>query len=123
MKRWPIAVIAALAAALGALSHAAPSKVPLELWGLDAGDEVTIDGVSVNVRAGGAPRAFVGDPDATNAPVLHEVTVGKHEIVVRRAGCAPRGFSVSIESASKRAIVLEPVDAERCALPTAPARR
>jgi len=107
----------------GALSSAAQTKVPIEIWGVESGDEVSIDGAPVTVRSGGSPRVFAGDPDATNAPVLHEVSVGKHEITVRRASCAPRTFVVSLESGSKRAIVLEPEDPERCALPFAPARR
>ena len=110
-------------ALVGALAHAAQSKVVLEIWGLEAGDALSLDGAALNVRSGGAARVFVGDPEATNAPVLHEVATGKREIVVQRAGCAPRAFAVSIESPSKRAIVLEREDPERCALPFAPARR
>jgi hypothetical protein len=130
VKHRTAALVAALtvfgAGGFVALLQAAPmspNSVPLEVWGLEAGDEVTIDGVAVTVRSGGAPRSFVGDPDATNAPVLHEVSAGKHEIAVRRAGCAPRTVTVLVESASKRAIVLEPEDPDRCALPLAPARR
>lgn len=120
MKR--IAIIAAVVAPF-ALASAATPRVPLEIWGASAGDEITIDGAAVNVRSGGAPRLFVGDPDATNAPVLHEVTPGKHEIVVTQKGCAPRSFSISVEGSTKRAIVLEPLDAARCAIPFAPPRR
>ena len=112
-----------LVAVLATGSQAAPTKVALEIWGLEAGDEVSIDGAPVNVRSGGAPRTFVGDPAAANAPVLHELSPGKHELAIRRGGCAPRGFTVNLETASKRAIVLEPEDPERCALPLAPARR
>lgn len=121
--RASVAACAAMAAVLAAVSQAAPTKVALEIWGLEAGDEVTIDGAPVNVRSGGAPRTFAGDPDATNAPVLHELAPGKHELSVRRGGCAPRTFAVSLDTASKRAIVFEPEDPERCALPLAPARR
>lgn len=106
-----------------AAANAAPPKVPVEIWGLEAGDEVTIDGVAVNVRSGGAPRVFAGDPDATNAPVLHELPGGRHEVTVRRGACAPRTFTLTLESGSKRAIVFEPEDPDRCALPLAPARR
>lgn len=120
MKR---SVFVGAVVAFATASQAAPTKVPLEIWGLESGDEVTLDGAPVNVRSGGAPRVFAGDPDATNAPLLHEVALGKHEITVRRASCAPRTFTVTIETTSKRAIVLEPQDPERCALPLAPARR
>lgn len=121
MKR--IAIIAALLGSTLAIATAAPNRVPLEIWGAAAGDEITIDGVAVNVRTGGAARLFTGDPDATNAPVLHEVTSGRHEVVVKRQGCAPRAFTVTIEGAAKRAVVLEPIDAARCAIPFAPPRR
>lgn len=121
MKRGLLAL--ALVALGAAASQAAPTKVPLEIWGLEAGDEVTIDGTAVNVRSGGAPRPFVGDPAAANAPVLHELSPGRHELAVRRGGCAPRTFTVNLETPSKRAIVLEPEDPDRCALPLAPARR
>jgi hypothetical protein len=100
---------------------ASPGR-PLEIWGLEAGDQATIDGASVNVRSGGAPRLFGGDPDATNAPVLHELAAGKHEIAIRRSSCAPRVFTVALEGATKRAIVLEKQDAARCAIPFAPKR-
>jgi hypothetical protein len=106
-----------------AIASAAPTRVPLEIWGAAAGDEITIDGVAVNVRGGGAPRLFTGDPDAANAPVLHEVNAGKHEIAVKRQGCATRTFTIAIEGTTKRSIVLEPLDAARCAIPFAPARR
>lgn len=95
---------------------------PLEIWGLEAGDEATIDGVALNVRSGGAPRFFAGDPDATNAPVLHEVSPGKHELAIKRPSCAPRVFSLSLEGSTKRALVLEKIDAARCAIPFAPKR-
>jgi hypothetical protein len=121
MKRLALAVAAT--ATVVTASHAAPTKVPLEMWGLEANDEVSIDGASVNVRSGGAARTFAGDPDATNAPVLHELTPGRHEITVRRGGCAPRDFTVTLESGSKRAVIFEAEDLERCALPLAPPRR
>ena len=121
MKRVAIA-LAVLTGAL-AVASAAPPRVPIEIWGAAAGDEITIDGAAVNVRAGGAPRVFTGDPDATNAPVLHEVAAGKHEIVVKRAGCAARTFALTIEGTTKRSIVLEPMDPARCAIPFAPPRR
>jgi hypothetical protein len=94
---------------------------PLEIWGLEAGDEVSIDGANINVRSGGAPRLFNGDPDATNAPVLYEAAMGKHEINVRRASCAPRSFTITL-GGTKRAIVLEKSDPARCGIPFAPKR-
>jgi hypothetical protein len=118
-----IAIIAALLGSTLAIATAAPNRVPLEVWGASAGDEITIDGAKVNVRTGGAARVFTGDPDATNAPVLHEVSTGRHEVVVKRQGCAPRAFTISIEGAAKRSIVLEAIDAARCAIPFAPPRR
>ncbi len=100
-----------------------PSQArPLEIWGLDAGDQATIDGLAVNVRSGGAPRLFAGDPDATNAPVLHELAAGKHELVIRRQSCAPRVFSLALDGTTKRALVLEKQDPARCAIPFAPKR-
>lgn len=97
---------------------------PIEIWGLEASDEVAIDGAPVNVRSGGAARIFSGDPDATNAPVLHEAPLGKHEIIIRGSRCAPRAFSIVLapETRTKRAIVLERTDAARCAVPFAPKR-
>ncbi|MBI2391613.1 MAG: hypothetical protein HYV09_18640 [Deltaproteobacteria bacterium] len=120
-----VSLCAALAVACGVLaaSQAAPAKVPLEIWGLEAGDELTIDGVAVNVRGGGAARAFTGDPDATSAPAMEEVSVGRHELAVRRAGCVARTFAVTVETASKRAVVIEPPAKERCTIPFAPPRR
>lgn len=94
---------------------------PVEIWGLDAGDELTIDGANINVRSGGAPRIFSGDPDATNAPVLHEIAIGKHDLVVRRSSCVPRAFTVTL-GGLKRAVVLEKLDAARCTIPFAPKR-
>ena len=106
-----------------AASRAASPSVPLELWGLEAGDEVTVDGEPVTVRSGGASRAFVGDPEATNAPALKELSPGQHVVVVRRGACAPRTFAVVLEGVTRRAIVFEPEDPERCALPSPPPRR
>lgn len=103
-------------------ASAAPSKAQLEIWGVDATDELSIDGAKQSPKGGGA-RVFTGDPTATNAPVLLEVGNGKHEIVVRRAECAPRTFVVSVEGSTKRAIVFEKEDAERCAIPLLPPRR
>jgi hypothetical protein len=105
-----------------ATANAAPSKVQLEIWGVESTDEVSIDGAAQTPKGGGG-RVFSGDPNATNAPVLVEVTSGKHEIVVRRGECAPRTFVVNVEGSSKRAIVFEREDAERCAIPLLPARR
>ncbi len=121
MKR--VAIALALLGSTFAVASAAPTRVPLEIWGATAGDEITIDGAAVNVRASGAPRVFGGDPDATNAPVLHEVGTGKHEIAVKRQNCATRTFTITIEGSTKRSIVLEPLDAARCAIPFAPPRR
>ena len=100
-----------------------PSR-PLEIWGLEPGDEVAIDGASVSVRSGGAPRIFSGDPDATNAPVVHELAMGKHELAIRGSRCAPRVFSIALatDPRTKRAIVLERIDAAHCAIPFAPRR-
>lgn len=123
--KWLASSGAGLVVACGliAISNAGPPKVPLEVWGLEAGDELTIDGAAVNVRGGGAARTFTGDPDATNAPALEEVTVGRHELTVRRSGCAPRTFTVVVETSSKRAVVIDPQPPERCSIPFAPARR
>jgi hypothetical protein len=113
----------ALPALLVALTaSAAPSKVQLEIWGVEATDEVSVDGAAQTPKGGG-PRLFAGDPTATNAPVFLEVGNGKHEIVVRRAECAPRTFVVSVEGSTKRAIVMEKEDEARCAIPLLPARR
>jgi len=103
-------------------ASAAPAKVPLEIWGLEAADEVAIDGVAHAPKSGGT-RVFAGDPTATNAPVIVELGNGKHEIVLRRSECAPRTFTVSLEGGTKRAIVLEKETVERCAIPLLPARR
>jgi hypothetical protein len=103
-------------------ASAAPTKAQLEIWGVDADDEVSVDG-NKQAPKGGATRIFAGDPTATNAPVLLEIGNGKHEIVVRRGECAPRTFVVSVEGSTKRAIVFEKEDAERCAIPLLPARR
>ncbi len=121
MKRLIIGL--ALVFGTFAAANATPTRVPLEIWGVAAGDELTIDGAAVNVHTGGAARVFTGDPDATNAPVLHEVSAGKHEIVVKRQGCASRSFTIAIEGTTKRTLVLEPLDAARCAVPFAPPRR
>ncbi|MGZ3422578.1 MAG: hypothetical protein ACXWUG_17670 [Polyangiales bacterium] len=120
MKR--ILALPALLVALTAVASAAPSKVQLEIWGVEATDEVSIDGAAQTPKGGGG-RIFLGDPTATNAPVLVEVTSGKHEITVRRGECAPRSFVVSVEGSTKRAIVFEKEDPERCAIPLLPARR
>lgn len=121
MKRVLVGV-AVFAGAL-AVASAAPPRTPLEIWGVAAGDELTLDGAPVNVRTGGAPRVFTGDPDATNAPVLREVSPGKHELVLKRQGCAPRTFSITVEGSTKRAVVLDPSTTSRCAIPFAPPRR
>jgi len=122
MKRLGVA-FSIVALSLFAPASAAPTRVSFEIWGVGGDDTITIDGAAVNVRAGGAPRVFQGDPDATNAPVLHELAPGKHEIVLKHVGCAPRTFTVSLEGSTKRALVLEPMDAARCAVPFAPPRR
>ncbi len=117
---------AAFAAAYGRVARgAAPPdarKVPLEMWGLETSDEVDIDGVRAAVRAGGGPRVFAGDPAAANAPVLQELSPGRHDITIRRPGCAPRELGIVVEGSTKRAIVFEPTD-ETCAIPDAPPRR
>jgi hypothetical protein len=124
MKRAAIALgLLGLMMGMFAIASAAPTRVSLEIWGASSGDAITIDGAAVNVRAGGAPRVFAGDPDATNAPVLHEVAIGKHDIVVKRKGCADRVFTIHVEGTTKRSIVLESVDPARCAVPFAPPRR
>lgn len=112
----------ALTAPIAASFAATPGKGTIEMWGLDAGDAVTIDGANVTVKSGG-PRVFAGEPEAIDAPVLAEVAAGKHEVVVRRGSCAPRAFSVVAEPNGRRVIVLEKEDPQRCAIPFAPPRR
>ncbi len=105
-----------------AVALAAPQgKSTIELWGVEPGDAVTIDGAPVTVKSGA--RVFAGEPEAIDAPVLTEIMPGKHEIVVRRGACAPRAFSIVAEPNGRRVIVLEKEDPARCAIPFAPPRR
>lgn len=121
-------LVAAVAIAVSLLATLAPSgsraaapKVPLEIWGLEAGDEARIDDQPVTVR-GGAPRPFLGDPAADDAPVLTEVAPGKREVTLLRQGCAPETFSVVVEGSQKKAIVVAKAQAAKCSLPEVPAR-
>lgn len=117
---WVLAPVAALAVIVP--SRAAAPKVALEMWGLEAGDRVTLDGADLPVK-GGATRIFLGDPTAANAPVLAEIAPGRHELAVLRDGCAPRTFSVDLQGQTKRSIVFEKADPAKCSIPTLPARR
>lgn len=106
----------------GLSARAAAPKVPLEIWGLEAGDEARVDDQPVTVR-GGAPRPFLGDPSADDAPVLTEVAPGKREITLLRQGCAPETFSVVVEGSQKKAIVVAKTLVARCSLPEVPPRQ
>lgn len=117
-------LLLALASMLGSglSARAAAPKVPLEIWGLEAGDEARVDDQPMTVR-GGAPRPFLGDPSADDAPVLTEVSPGKREITLLRQGCAPETFSVVVEGSQKKAIVVAKTLPLRCALPEVPPRQ
>lgn len=126
MRHLRVAAALALTVSLTATlapswSRAAPPKVPLEIWGLEAGDEARIDDQPVTVR-GGPPRPFLGDPAADDAPVLTEVAPGKREITLLRQGCAPETFTVVVEGSQKKAIVVTKAQAAKCSLPEVPAR-
>lgn len=99
----------------------APAKAPVEIWGVGSADHVEIDGAAVPVKAA-ATRAFAGDPTAMNAPILRELGEGRHEIVVEREGCEPRRFTIDVQGALKRSVVLVEPSADRCGIPLAPPR-
>lgn len=104
-------------------TRAAPvARPPLEVWGVAAGDSVAIDGHAQTVKGGPLARAFVGEPFIANAPVVQELGAGKHDVVVEHAGCTPRRFSVEVQGAYKRSIVVAPVTSEHCAIPAPPPR-
>jgi hypothetical protein len=109
-------------ALLAAPSTSSPPRPPLEIWGLGPDDQLEIDGASVPVKGGSTPRVFSGDPSAANAPILRELTLGKHEVVVRRPGCATRTFAVEMAGAHKRTIVFAPASPAHCGIPAPPAR-
>lgn len=123
-RRLSCGVLLGLASMLGSglSARAALPKVPLEIWGLEAGDEARVDDQPMTVR-GGAPRPFLGDPAADDAPVLTEVAPGKREITLLRQGCAPETFSVVVEGSQKKAIVVAKTLPLRCALPEVPPRQ
>ncbi len=97
-------------------------KPPLEIWGLGPDDQVEIDGASVTVKGGSTPRLFTGDPAAVNAPVLRELSPGKHEVTVRRVGCASRTFTVDMQGSHKRTVVFAPASIAHCGIPAPPPR-
>lgn len=126
MKIQPVLVAAAVFSAgaslvaLLSIAGAAPGRAIVEIWGVEPGDEVAIDGAPVTVKGGA--RAFSGDPTATSAPVVQEIAAGRHEIVVRMPGCASRTFAVDL-SRGKRVVILERGERTRCAIPLAPPAR
>jgi hypothetical protein len=101
-------------------ASAAPTRAPLELWGVNAGDVVEIDGAATPIKSSGPPRAFTGDPLPGNAPFTQEVAPGKHAITVTRQGCAPLSFTVETQGAYKRSVVISL--GAHCGLPAPPPR-
>jgi len=111
-----------LASATLLASAANAPRPTLEVWGAMPGDVVDIDGSATTIKAGVVPRPFEGEPLPGNAAVTHEVAPGKHTVVVRREGCAPRTFEVEVQGSYKRSIVLAPSQAAHCGLPPPPPR-
>lgn len=115
-----VAIVAIAAIAVTTIALGAVVRPPLEIWGVGAGDEVTLDGVSASPKSTAAPRPFLGDPLVGNAPVTRELPAGAHSVTVRLAGCAERTFPVELRAASKRSIVMLPPVASHCQLPPPP---
>jgi hypothetical protein len=104
------------------LARAAGPRPALEVWGAMPGDVVEIDGNATTIKAGVTPRPFEGEPLPGNAALTHEVSPGRHTIVLRRDGCTAKTITVDVQGAYKRSIVLTPPQASHCALPLPPLR-
>lgn len=116
-----IAIASSIAFALLAAPNAA-AKPQLEIWGLGPDDQLEIDGAVVTVKGGTTARTFTGDPSAANAPVLRELAAGKHEVVVKRSGCAPRTQTIDVQGSLKRTLVFAAASGAHCAIPAPPPR-
>lgn len=110
--------------ALGALvlgAGAGASRSTLEIFGVGAGDAIEVDAHPIVVKTG-VSKAYAGQPLPGDAPAITELAPGPHEVTLHRDGCATRTFSVEVQGAYHRTIVVAPKVTARCAIPKMPPR-